>query len=282
MKDDAIIPQQEAYLARPDVPKDWDYDKSVKRVGGLVYKWKNITIEIAGELSISRDALSSTWEAQERSTDGTFVPPDKTWVGYCEEVGIEKRSANRWIERFFGPSRLPSPVLPKLESQVIYADPPWAFSNSGFDQSAAQIYSTMPTDEICKYADKTGKTIQKLASEKRSVLFLWVPASLIPDGLDVVKAWGFSYKTQMIWAKDKSPGMGWWVKTKHEVLFIASKGEKLHPAIKYDSLFEAPARKHSQKPEKVYTMIEAMYTGPYIELFARNKREGWEGWGNEF
>jgi len=280
MKDDAIVLKPKDYLAIPEIPPDWDYYNSVKRTGGLIYKWKNMTAEIAGELYIARELLAVSKSGAAQIMHGTNVPC-RTWESYCEDIGIEKRTANRWLASFFGPVHLPAPSLPKLESQVIYADPPWAFSNSGFDQSAQQIYSTMPTKEICNYSDRAGKSIRRLASEKRSVLFLWVPAALIPDGLSVVSAWGFAYKTQMIWAKDKSPGMGWWVNSKHEVLFIGSKGEELHPAIKYDSIFEAPVTKHSQKPEIVYTMIESMYSGPYIELFARNKRPGWASWGNE-
>lgn len=281
MKNEAIILKPKEYLALPKVPGDWDYEKSVKQVGGLIYKWKNITGEIGTELYIARETLSKTGATGHiKNLSGTKVPL-KTWAGYCQEIGIKKRVANRWLAAIFGPTRLPSPPLPKLESQVIYADPPWAFSNSGFDQSAASIYPTMTTKEICEFTDKNGKAIRKLAAEKRSVLFLWVPAALIPEGLAVVKAWGFTYKTQLVWKKDKAPGMGWWVNSKHELLFIASKGEELHPAIKYDSVFEAPVTKHSKKPEKVYEMIEAMYSGPYIELFARNKRDGWTPWGNE-
>lgn len=279
MKNDAIVLKPKEYLALPTIPDDWDYDKSTKQVGGLIYKWKNLTAEIAVELYVARDLLSKEGRPWPKITGDKS--PVKTWANYCQDIGIKKNTANGWLAAMFGPVRLSSPLLPKLESQVLYADPPWAFSNTGFDQSAAQAYPTMPTEAICKYADADGKTIRKLANEKKSVLFLWVPASLIPDGLAVVKGWGFDYKTQLIWKKDKAPGMGWWVNTKHEVLFIASKGEELHPALKYDSVFEAPVGKHSKKPEKVYEMIEAMYTGPYIELFARNKRVGWSSWGNE-
>jgi len=276
VKNESIILRQKDYSQPPEIPKDWDYEKSAKLVSGLVYKWKNITKEIADELYIAREKLSK----EGRPKTGTKVPV-LTWSGYCQDIGIIKQVANRWLAAFFGPVRLPSPALPKLESQVLYADPPWRFSNTGFDQSAAQKYPTMTTDAICDYKDESGKTIRQLANEKRSVLFLWVPAALLPDGLKVVNAWRFQYKTQLVWKKDKAPGMGWWINTKHEILFIASKGEELHPAIKYDSVFEAQVTKHSKKPEIVYEMIEKMYTGPYIELFARTKREGWGSWGNE-
>ena len=259
----------------PVIPEDWDYEQSIAKVKPLIYKWKNLTLEIGAELYIARERLSRETVRWDK------CPTYPSWAEYCESIGLEKRTANRWLAAIFGPQRLPSPLLPKLESQVLYADPPWSFSNIGFDQSAAQHYRTLTLDEICNYRDQEGKSIKRLASEKRSVLFLWVPEALLPEGLTVMKEWGFCYKAQMVWVKDKSPGIGWWVKSKHELLFIGSKGEELHPAIRYDSVFESPVRGHSQKPEMVYDMIEAMYTGPYIEVFARNTRMGWTSWGDE-
>lgn len=263
----------------PTIPIEWEYDGSIAKVKPLIMRWKNITLDIAVELYIAREILSGS-KFYGNQWSGTNVP-QQTWEQYCEAIGLEKRTANRWLAAVFGPQKFPSPAFPQLESQVLYADPPWAFSNAGFDQSAARQYPVMELEDICSLKDKTGKSVRKLTSEKRSVLFLWVPEALIPEGLEVIKSWGFEYKAQLIWVKDKSPGIGWWVNSKHEILCISSKGEDLHPSIKYDSVFEAPVTKHSQKPEQVYEMIEAMYTGPYIELFARNKRKGWEVWGNQ-
>ena len=85
----------------------------------------------------------------------------------------------------------------------------------------------------------------------------------------------------MVWVKNTSPGLGWFVTPKHELLYIATRGQELHPAVKPDSVFFFETRGHSRKPEEVYKIIESMYTGPYIELFARESRPGWESWGNE-
>ena len=267
----------------PQIPEGWDYFESVTKIQLLITKWKNLTLEIANELYIARDILS--WFGKEneqpRGAGGIFVPPDASWASYCESTGLEKRTANRWLASIFGLVRLPAPPLPKLESQVLYADPPWAFDNAGFDQSAAKIYPVLKPGLIENYTDETGRQIRQLAKQKKSVLFLWVPEAIVPEGLRVLQGWGFIYKAQMVWKKDKSPGMGWWVKSKHEQLFIGARGTELHPATKYDSVFEAPVTKHSKKPEIVYEMIEQMYTGPYIELFARDIREGWISWGNE-
>lgn len=164
--------------------------------------------------------------------------------------------------------------LPEGKFRVIYADPPWQFDNEGFEQSAEQQYPTMPVKTICdmKIREKVGE---------KAVLFLWVTNAFLEEGLKVCKEWGFEYKTNMIWIKDKGPTIGWFTQSRHEMLFIATKGEGVHPKEKLNSWFEAPVTKHSKKPEKVYDMIERMYEGPYLELFARNKRKGWQSWGNE-
>jgi N6-adenosine-specific RNA methylase IME4 len=170
--------------------------------------------------------------------------------------------------------------LPKGRFPVLYADPPWAFANSGFEQSAESVYPTMTTEQICELEDENGRKVQAVAAD-RAVLFLWVPASLRDDAKRVIDAWGFEYKTDRIWVKDKSPGMGWYVRTVHEELLIATRGESMFPKVELPSVFEAPVTKHSQKPVLVYSDIEAMYDGPYLELFARAKRTGWRAWGNQ-
>lgn len=126
----------------PEIPENWEYESSVAKVKPLIIQWRNLTVEIATELYIAREILSRDGKPPLELT-GTFVPVSVTWASYCESIGLEKRTANRWLASIFGPQRLPTPPLPKLESQVLYADPPWAFSNSGFDQSAAQIYPTL-------------------------------------------------------------------------------------------------------------------------------------------
>ena len=180
--------------------------------------------------------------------------------------------ANRaLIER----QRQESPPLPEGKYRVIYADPPWQYDNSGFDQSAAEHYRTMPTDEICELP------VPALVADE-CVLFLWVTNTFLQDGLDVLKAWGFDYKTNLVWVKDRGPGIGWFVRTTHELLLIGTKGQGVHPREKPNSVIVAEVSRHSKKPDQVYGMIERMYEGPYIELFARQQHsDQWDVWGNE-
>ncbi len=164
--------------------------------------------------------------------------------------------------------------LPTGKYAVIYADPPWQYDNSGLKTSAENQYPTMPLEEICALP------IRKLA-EDTTVLFLWATNPLLPEALKVVESWGFKYKTNLVWIKGSGAGIGWFEKSAHEILIIATKENTPHPKERPVSYFEAQRTIHSQKPEIAYQIIESMYPGNKVELFARNSREGWDSWGNE-
>lgn len=165
--------------------------------------------------------------------------------------------------------------LPDGKFSVIYADPPWQYDNSGFSEAAESQYPTMPLDEICSLP------VGDLATET-SVLFLWATNPLLPEALQVLKAWGFEYKTNIAWIKDMGRGKGWFLKSKHELILIGVKEQTPHPLTRPDSCFESDrGTVHSRKPELAYELIESMYPGTKVELFARNKRDGWYSWGNE-
>jgi len=269
----------EPKICGPKIPKDWDYGKSVAKVKQLIFKWKNLTIELAEELLIAREALSVSKADAARIMHGTIVPC-RTWSIYCRDIGLEKRTVNRWLGRYLEGKKAQALSPPKGVSQVIYADPPWDYSNTGFDQSAKRHYQTIPTVELCKPETWLKLPISEIIKD-RSVLFLWVTYPFAREGFQVCDAWGFKYKAQMVWVKNTTTGLGWFVTPKHELLYIATRGQGLHPAIKPESVFSYETTGHSRKPDQVYEMIESMYTGPYIELFARKERTGWGSWGNE-
>ena len=111
---------------------------------------------------------------------------------------------------------------------------------------------------------------------------MWVTNPLLEDALRVVKAWGFEYKTNMVWIKNRA-GQGFYVKGQHELLFICVKGSfRPDDSIYIKSVLESEREKHSKKPEKFYEIIETLYPkSKYLELFARDKRKNWTSWGNE-
>jgi N6-adenosine-specific RNA methylase IME4 len=167
-----------------------------------------------------------------------------------------------------------APPLPENVYRVIYADPPWAYDNSGFDQSAADHYPTMTRDELIDLP------VGRLAAEP-CALYLWATVPLMPEAFHVMSAWGFEYRTHRIWVKNKAPGMGWWLHTNHEVLLIGTTNGNAHPNERVDSVVQESVGRHSQKPSVFREDIERCHDGPRIELFARESAPGWDSWGNE-
>ena len=164
--------------------------------------------------------------------------------------------------------------LPQGEFNVIYADPPWRYNVSHLRGNPEKYYPSMTLEEISKL---------EIPSSENTILFLWTTNPMLEDALTVLEAWGFQYKTNIVWIKDKF-GTGFYVRGQHEILLIGVKGD-VHPpeeANRFPSILKAPVKQHSQKPTEVYDIIEKMYPNAhYLELFARQKREGWEAWGNE-
>jgi N6-adenosine-specific RNA methylase IME4 len=134
----------------------------------------------------------------------------------------------------------------------------------------------MELQDICK------EPVADLATPD-AALFLWATSPHMREAFQVLDAWGFDYRTNLVWVKN-SPGLGYWVRNQHELLLIGVRGKMRSPAegTRPPSIIDAPKRGHSRKPEEVYEIIERMYPDlPKIELFARNAREGWAVWGNE-
>ena len=166
--------------------------------------------------------------------------------------------------------------FPDKKYSVIYADPPWRYKIDNTGYIRYMHYPRMKTSEICSLDVRD-------ISEDDSVLYLWSTVPHLPDALEVVKAWGFSYRSQYVWVKDRM-GTGWWVRNQHELLLVCKKG-KISPPLpeqRRTSLIESPRRKHSQKPDCVRELLSDLYPDiPKIELFARERFAGWDAWGNE-
>jgi N6-adenosine-specific RNA methylase IME4 len=134
----------------------------------------------------------------------------------------------------------------------------------------------METDDLC------GSPVKDITA-KDAALFLWTTNGHLAEALQVIEAWGFTYKSNMVWAKDKI-GLGYIFRTKHETLLFATRGNMRapKPGDRPPSVVNSPRRRHSQKPDEVYEYIERMYPRlSKLELFARNTRPGWFSWGNE-
>lgn len=171
--------------------------------------------------------------------------------------------------------------------RTIYADPPWQFQNRtgkvAPEHKRLSRYPTMKLDDI------KSLPVADVADEKCH-LYLWVPNALLPEGIEVLRAWGFEYKTNLIWEKvrqDGGPdgrGVGFYFRNVTEILLFGITGTNnrtLQPARSQVNLLRTRKREHSRKPDEFVDLIESCSSGPYLEMFARGDREGWDMWGNQ-
>lgn len=160
---------------------------------------------------------------------------------------------------------------------VVYADPPWRFetySENGMDRSADNHYPTMSLNDIAAL---------KVPAADDCVLYLWATVPMLPEALNVMEAWGFKYKSQIVWVKDRI-GTGYWTRNQHEILLIGTKGGIPAPAqgSQPSSVINAPLGRHSEKPAIFAEIIESLFpTTPKVELFCRSPRKGWDVHGNQ-
>lgn len=168
---------------------------------------------------------------------------------------------------------------------VIYADPPWAYrvwSQKGQGRSAESHYSTMSLEDI------KALPVGELA-DKDCALFMWITFPLLREAWDVVESWGFTYKSvAFVWVKQnkKVPslfwGMGYWTRANAELCIIATKGSPKRQSRAVHQIIMSPIEQHSKKPDEARDRIVALMGDvPRIELFARQKTDGWDVWGNE-
>lgn len=166
---------------------------------------------------------------------------------------------------------------------IIYADPPWQYEHVKTPNRAIENhYETQDLDWICNLKIN-GRSISEISGEN-AMLFLWTTSPKLEEAFRVINSWGFTYRTSMVWDKEKM-GMGDYFRIQHEFLLIAKKGNIRTPdtSVRQRSVYREMPTEHSVKPEKIYEYIELMYPEyPRLELFSRNVRDGWEGWGNDY
>lgn len=146
----------------------------------------------------------------------------------------------------------------------------------GGNRSIENHYPTMTLEEICALP------VKDIAAQD-SILYLWATAPKLAECLDVMRAWGFEYRTNFVWIKDKI-GMGYHSRNQHELLLVGRRGEIPPPPVeaRVSSVVYAPRTDHSAKPVEFYELIESFYPElQKIELFSRSQRDGWSAWGNQ-
>jgi N6-adenosine-specific RNA methylase IME4 len=170
---------------------------------------------------------------------------------------------------------------------TVLADPPWQFQNRtgkiAPEHRRLARYETMSLAEI-----KALPVAQACADTAH--LYLWVPNALLPEGLAVLAAWGFGYKSNIVWhkiRKDGGPdgrGVGFYFRNTTELLLFGVRGKNartLAPGRSQVNIIKSQKREHSRKPDEAYDLIESCSAGPFLEMFARGTRPGWTAWGNQ-
>jgi N6-adenosine-specific RNA methylase IME4 len=168
----------------------------------------------------------------------------------------------------------------KAPAAVLVADPPWRFKDTlpGKGRGAAKHYPTMTAKDLERFP------LPPLADD--ALLCFWRVAAMQQEALDIIEAWGFTLKSELVWQKTTSGGrlhfgMGRIVRAAHEVCLLATRGRFKVADRAVRSTFDAPVGRHSAKPDRFYRIVERLSPGPYAELFARRPRAGWSCYGNE-
>jgi len=183
-----------------------------------------------------------------------------------------------------------SDFLRELKGQkfgTVLADPPWRFQNRTGKMAPEHRrlgrYGTLSLDEIAAIP------VSKVAAETAH-LYLWVPNALLPEGIQILRAWGFEYKTNLIWhkiRKDGGPdgrGVGFYFRNVTEIVLFGVRGKNartLAPGRRQVNYMATQKREHSRKPDELDKIIRECSTGPYLEMFARGTKPGWTAWGNQ-
>ena len=226
-------------------------------------------------LCYTDDTDPETWRRVARDIDAVRRPPSAVPPTDNPGLSVDVPAPTPRERRIAEAQSLP----PKTYN-VILADPPWQYNNTGLNGAAANHYDTMSLTELGGLLWSIGLNIADNA-----VLFLWVTNPMLEDAFDLINNWGFRYKTNIVWVKDRV-GTGFYVRGMHELLLICTRGAMTPIDTNHTppitSVLKAPTQEHSRKPDQVHDLIERLYPDcNYIELFARRPRPGWDVWGNE-
>jgi N6-adenosine-specific RNA methylase IME4 len=291
-------------IFKRDITKEeWmDGFNSLKKIEGCIQFWIGDFLayrnqkwgmydDIAEETGYDKDALRHYKRVAENIESG-LRNPDLGWSYHNEVASLppdkQTEFLNKAVEENLSVRELRSEIrkdgiefktskLPDGKYRIVYADPPWNYGDKrdGRTTGAEDHYPTMTIEQLCQLP------IREM-TEDNAVLFLWVTSPILNECFEVIKTWGFDYKTSFVWDKVKH-NMGHYNSVRHEFLLICTKGSCVPDVLKlHDSVITEERTKHSKKPDIFRSIIDELYTyGSRVELFAREIHQGWTNWGNE-
>lgn len=233
----------------------------------------------SGKVSVSAAADVATLPKDEQTE--IVARGEKEILEKAKTIRAEKASVRRGerLDKLAEISLGNSDLATDVRYPIIYADPPWRYENPPMGDTNRSIenhYPTMTLEEICALP------VRELSTDD-AMLYLWATAPKLAECMQVIEAWGFEYRTNIVWDKEHI-GMGYHARNQHEILLIAKRGNIPPPEAGKQpaSVHREKRTEHSAKPIFYYEMIEAAYPQlPKIELFSRSLRDGWGAWGNQ-
>lgn len=266
----------------PEVPDDWAFEKADKNFDDAIYSWRRLTDDIIRQLWFFYLSLPRVrGRPKKNDPNGSFLP---TWREWLKAKGL---GINTPLRHFYqkgwlsNPEQIESPQLPAGKYFVLYADPPWRYESALLRKEVDAHYPTMDLQQLVDL----GEEITDLAY-KDAVLLMWATTAKLNWAFPVMDAWGFEYKTSMVWDK-VDYNMGYYWSQRHEILLVGGRGSST-PTVEdkamiasIDFVQSIPKSKiHSEKPEEIREIIDLLWPGAKkIELFARKKVKGWDAWG---
>lgn len=287
------IPEVKSLTDQADLFKQWLKKQQVGREAlnaGLEMKLRaerklgemlgsNKTIQSGNPQWLHRETIGNEYgiaKIQSHRWQRLSHIPDEHLSRYIAECGEHQELSTAGFLRFhlnILREGIEIPPLPQGLFTIIYADPPWDYEHSkDSKRSIIDDYDTMTIEQLCS---------MEIPKDDDAILFLWATNPKLQEALELIHAWGFLYRTNMVWVKDKI-GMGYYVRNQHELLLISRRGNLPPPdeSLRVSSVINSPRGDHSKKPDEIYIVIEMMYPNQkYIELFATQPRKGWVSWG---
>lgn len=256
-------------------------ERSVKTARKVVEKGAPELVAAVDEGRVSVSAAAEIADVPKEEQAQIVARGEKEILAAAKAIRTKKASAAREVrlEKIAEISKGNADLSTEARYPVIYADPPWRYENPPIGATSRAIenhYPTMTLEEICALP------VGDLATDD-AILYLWATAPKLEECFDVIKAWGFEYRTNMVWDKEKI-GMGYHARNQHELLLICKRGKIPPPeaGTQASSVYREARTTHSAKPHFFYEMIEGFYPQlPKIELFCRTPRNGWAVWGNQ-